>query len=215
MEELLHATDRNGRYVKTANRSELLAEIRDYSRAHGDAPLAVPVVHIMLTGSDGRVRLVQRGAKPENPLMWDKTVGGHVVTESWPIDRNAFHENARKELQEEVGIHQIVLAEDPVQYRLLSREGSVDFREKALLRMVDYEPWQGSVSRVKNGESWLKRHNVASYVGIFDGPFQFLDGEALATRAMEKGELMIALKEKPWCYADGLRVFMDRYYYFL
>lgn len=215
MVEFLHATDRDGRYVKTAERVTLLAEIRDHSRRHGDAPLAVPVAHVILMNSRGDIRLVQRGDKPENPFMWDKAVGGHVVWDDPALPRKAFDDNARKEMAEEVGITQTLLARDPFEFRqhLLSQQ--VDFQHQALIHLIDLDPWQGGVSRVKNGEPWLKRHYVATYFGIFDGPFQFVDGEAQAERTISKRDLMMDIQEHPWIYADGVRIFMQRYYHLL
>ncbi|MBF0399524.1 MAG: NUDIX domain-containing protein [Magnetococcales bacterium] len=214
-EEYLHASDRSGCYVKTAERTALLAEIRDYSRRHGDAPLAVPVVHVILMNSDGAIRMVQRGDKPENPFMWDKAVGGHVVWEDSSLPREAFDANVRKEMAEEIGVQNVTLAADPFQFRQHLVSGSVEFQTQALIQLVDLDPWQGGISRVRQGEPWLKRHKVATYIGVFDGPFVFVDGEAQAERTLCKRQLMMEIQENPWLYADGVRIFMQRYYHLL
>lgn len=215
MPEMLHATDRHGRYVKTAERTALLAEIRDFSRTYGDAPLAVPVSHIILMNSAGEIRLVQRGDKPENPFMWDKAVGGHVVWDDPSLPREAFDANALKEMAEEVGIQDAILARDPFHYRELLSSETLDFQRQALIHLIDLDPWQGGVSRVRNGEPWLKRHYVATYVGVFDGSFMFMDGEAQGERTISKRDLMMDIQEHPWIYADGVRIFMQRYYHLL
>ncbi|MEO5340390.1 MAG: hypothetical protein H7837_07735 [Magnetococcus sp. MYC-9] len=214
-EEQLHATDFRGRYVKTAARTALLAEIRDHSRRHGDAPLAVPVVHLILMNSAGEIRLVQRGDKPENPFMWDKAVGGHVVWEDPSLPRVAFDTNMRKEMAEEIGVQDVLLAEDPFQFRQQLCSGGIDFKKRALIHLIDLDPWQGGISRVRRGEPWLKRHYVATYAGVFDGAFAFMDGEAQAERSLSKRELMMDIQEQPWLYADGVRIFMQRYYHLL
>ena len=214
-EEHLHATDRNGRHVETSERTALLAEIRDHSRCHGDAPMAVPVVHVILMNSTGAIRLVQRGDKPENPFMWDKAVGGHVVWDDPALPREAFDANALKEMAEEVGIQDVTLATDSFQFRQYLLSGSLDFQAQALIHLIDLDPWQGGISRVRQGEPWLKRHYVATYAGVFDGPFVFVDGEAQAERTISKHELMMDVQEHPWLYADGVRIFMQRYYHLL
>ncbi|WP_130471791.1 hypothetical protein [Candidatus Magnetaquicoccus inordinatus] len=213
--EYLHATDRNARYVKSAERTALLAEIRDHSRHHGDAHLAVPVVHVILMHSNGDLRMVQRGDKPENPFMWDKAVGGHVVWDDPTLPRAAFDANLRKEMAEEIGVDNLLLASDPFHYRQLLAAGSVDLQHQALLYLLDLDPWQAALCRVRNGEPWLKRQYVATYFGLFDGPFRFIDGEAQAERRISKGDLLIDVLERPWLYADGVRVFMQRYYHLL
>ncbi|MBF0271879.1 MAG: NUDIX domain-containing protein [Magnetococcales bacterium] len=215
MTEWLHATDRQGRFVKTEERTTLLAEIREHSRRHGDANLAVPVVHIILLTSSGLIRMVQRGDKPENPFMWDKSVGGHVVTDNPALTRQDFDDNARKEMQEEIGVEEVLIANDGLDYHRLVQSGAHDPHTRAIIRMIDHDPWQGSLSRVRGGEPWLKRHNVVVYVGVFDGPFRFVDGEALDHRLISRAELMDDLLANPWNYADGARIFMQKYYHLL
>ncbi|MBF0427334.1 MAG: NUDIX domain-containing protein [Magnetococcales bacterium] len=213
MSEWLHATDPNGNFVKIEERVALLKEIRDHSRLHGEAPLAVPVVHIILLTSDRQIRMVQRGNKPENPFLWDKAVGGHVVTSNPRLSQQDFDDNARKEMAEEIGLNEVIIAQDDWHYHQGIQSGTLDLQKCAIIRRIDYDPWQGSVSRVQNGEPWLKRHNVVVYAGVFDGPFQFIDGEALDHRLITRAELMDDLLTSPWKYADGARIFMQRYYH--
>ncbi|MGN7611488.1 NUDIX domain-containing protein [Magnetococcales bacterium HHB-1] len=213
MSEQLHATDKQGVYVKTMERTALLAEIRQQALALGEAPLAVPVVHIILLRRDGRIRLVQRGDKPENPYMWDKAVGGHVVSEKKELTCTIFDENARKEMGEEIGVTDLLIAEDALSYhRLLF---TADTHTQAVVKRIDYDPWQGAMSQVRGGEPWLKRHNVMTYMGIYDGPFEFVDGEAQDERSVDQAELMLDVQVEPWKYADGVRVFMQRYAYLM
>ena len=214
-EEYLHATDCGGRYVKTSERAALLAEIRAHSRLHGDAPMAVPVVHIILMNSAGDIRLVQRGDKQENPFMWDKAVGGHVVWDDQSLPREAFDANARKEMAEEIGVQDVVIAADSFLFRQHLVASTLDFQTQALIHLIDLDHWQGGISRVRQGEPWLKRHYVATYTGVFDGPFVFVDGESQAERTISKRELMMDVQEHPWLYADGVRIFMQRYYHIL
>ncbi|MBF0163403.1 MAG: hypothetical protein HQL97_07920 [Magnetococcales bacterium] len=215
MSEWLHATDRHGRFVKTEERVALLAEIRAHARAHGDAHLAVPVVHIILLTSSGLIRMVQRGNRPENPFMWDKAVGGHVVTEDRQLGRAAFDANAIKEMREEVGIEEVVIADDALHYHRLLQAETHDPATRAIIRLVDYDPWQGSFCRSREGEPWVKRHNVCVYVGVYDGPFVFADGEAIDHNLIARADLMDDLLASPWKFADGARIFMQRYYHLL
>ncbi|MBF0621608.1 MAG: NUDIX domain-containing protein [Magnetococcales bacterium] len=215
MAERLHATNRHGHYVKTDARPKLFEEIRKYSRKHGDAHLALPVINVILMHSNGEIRLVKRGDRPENPFMWDKSVGGHVVTEDRSLSRAAFDENARKEMMEEVGVGHVTIADDDLHYHTLLKSDSHQPGQRALIRMIDHDPWHGSLVRVRNGEPWLKRSNVVVYAGVFDGPFQFLDGEAVDHRAMTLRALKDDVEENPWRYADGVRILMQRYFYLL
>ncbi|MEO5376674.1 MAG: hypothetical protein H7832_02640 [Magnetococcus sp. DMHC-6] len=215
MSELLHATDPLGTYIKTGPRSVLMQEIRHYARQHGEAPFALPVVHIILLTSTGLIRMVQRGNKPENPYLWDKAVGGHVVCEERSLPLTAFHTNAKKEMAEELNIHQVHIAKDPWEYHQKLYTHDINTQQQALIRMIDYDPWQGAICRVHQGEPWLKRHQVVVYVGVYDGPFHFADGEAVAEKSISRQHLMAEINESPWQYADGARVFMTKYYHLL
>ncbi|MEG3640599.1 hypothetical protein [Magnetococcus sp. PR-3] len=210
-EEWLHATNAQGQWVKTGPRSALMEEIRHHARKCGDAPLALPVVHIILMTSTGQVRLVQRGDKPENPYMWDKAVGGHVVTEDPTLPHAAFEENVYKEMGEEIGLTNIEIAPSPFDYIHRLHSGTLDLQEHALIRMIDYDPWQGVFVQVKDGKPWVKRLNVVVYAGVYDGPLTFVDGEAINSRSMDLNLLHAQLQQSPWLYADGVRIFMQRY----
>ncbi len=213
--EYLHATNHHGGYVKTEERTALLTELRDHAMTHGEAPLAVPVVHIILQTLDRKIRMVQRGDKPENPYMWDKAVGGHVVSPNTQLKRQDFDDNARKEMHEEIGVEQVIIATDALHYHHLVQTKTEDLDKTAIIRMIDYDPWQGAISRTRDGKSWLKRHNVAVYAGLFEGEFHFLDGEAKDHRLIERQALMAEILATPWNYADGARIFIQKYYHLL
>ncbi|MBF0357340.1 MAG: NUDIX domain-containing protein [Magnetococcales bacterium] len=215
MAELLHATNPQGLYIKTEERSSLFREIREYSRTHGDANLAVPVIHVILLNSSGKIRMVQRGDKQENPFLWDKAVGGHVITDDRSLPRSAFDENAKKEIMEEVGIEHVVIADDDLHYHHLTQSSKLNLQKKAIIRMIDHDPWLGSKAMVKTGEPWLKRSNVVVYAGLYDGEFKFMDGEAVDQRSVDKDELLSDIDKNPSLYADGVRIFMQRYYHIL
>lgn len=173
--------------------------------------MALPVVHIILMTREGQLRLVQRGDKPENPYMWDKAVGGHVVWQDPALPLSAFEANVHKEMAEEIGLHKIEIAANPLDFIERLHGGGVDLQQQVLLRMIDYDPWQGVMVQVKAGQPWVKRLNVAVYAGFYEGPMQFVDGEAIATCSVDPHALRAALIENPWRYSDGLRVVIQRY----
>jgi isopentenyldiphosphate isomerase len=212
MEEPLHATDAQGQYLRTDKCLFLMAEMKAISRTDGDAPFAVFVVHGMLFISTGKFRLVQRANKPENPHMWDKTVGGHVVSTDPSLPRQAFDTAIRQELSEELGVEDVIIASDPFAFDRMLRAEPDLVEQRAVIRLIDYEPWMPSLRRVAGGEPWLKRHNVCVYAGIYDGPFQFVDGEAEDQMTMDREQLRMELADQPWRYTDDLRWLMARYF---
>ena len=118
-------------------------------------------------------------------------------------------------MQEEVGIEDIIIATDDLHFHNLRLSAKHDPQKQALIRMIDHDPWQGSVVRVKSGEPWFKRSNAVVYAGLFDGPFRFTDGEAVDHRSVLRHELLADIQENPCLYADGARIFMQRYYHIL
>jgi hypothetical protein len=81
--------------------------------------------------------------------------------------------------------------------------------------MIDHDPWHGSKAMVKTGKPWRKRSNVVVYAGLYDGEFKFMDGEAVDHRSVDRGELLADIKKNPSLYADGARIFMERYYHII
>jgi hypothetical protein len=112
-------------------------------------------------------------------------------------------------------INNVIIADDDMHYHKLLSSAKFKPKKQALIRMIAHDYWQGTIAKVKSGEPWLKRSNVVVYAGVFDGPFKFLDGEAINQRTMSRHKLMTDITENPWLYADGARVFMQRYYFFL
>lgn len=214
-DERLHATDQAGHYVKTEARKPLLAEIKAHAQKNGDAHLAVPVVHLILLNSDGLIRLVKRGDKPENPYLWDKSVGGHVVCDNPNLPIKSFTESLIREMAEEVGIQSVEVASDRLIFERYKRSEQIDFNQTALVHLLDYDPWMGSVCRNKEGLSWVRRGNTAIYVGLFDGPFEFMDGEAIDHRLVSRDQLCQEVHDTPWLFADSMRILLRRYYHFL
>ncbi len=209
--ELLHATDPLGRIVRTAGRVELLAEMRRYVEQYGDVPFAVPAVHVILMTSDGRMRLVKRGDKPENPHMWDKSVGGHVTADGPVLSRAVFDRSAQREMAEELAIDPVIIADDALDYRQRLGSGTVDLTREALIRLIDYDPWLLSLRTDRHGRVWHKRGNIAVYAGVYDGPFHFADGEAEDQQSLDASQLASALQKFPQHYTDDLRQIVARY----
>jgi 8-oxo-dGTP pyrophosphatase MutT (NUDIX family) len=199
--ELLTAYTASGAPVKTAPRDALLREIQQHSLREGDAPWSVRVVQLILFNSAGEIYVVRRGDKPENPNRLDKTVGGHVTA------GETFSSALCREVQEEIGVD-VVLC-DHIGFRTALRE--VDTTRLAVVRPVDYHPWMRSVRATNSGPSWIKRHNVVFYAGRYDGPVEFVDGEAIGMQLVSPAKLLSNIDANSSLYTDDLRVLLERY----
>jgi 8-oxo-dGTP pyrophosphatase MutT (NUDIX family) len=201
MDELLHAYNQWGRIVKTQERSSLLQEIRDYSYKHGDANLAVETIYLVLSNSNGELYVVRRGDKPENPNRFDKTVGGHVH-----VGETAFS-TLYREAREEIGV-QVILVD---LFGYPQAAYAIDTTQFALVRPLDYHPWMKSIRYVKDGAPWVKRHKVTIFAGRYDGPVQFIDGEATDMQLIPKNELLDRIKKSPDQFTYDLEVLLKNY----
>jgi 8-oxo-dGTP pyrophosphatase MutT (NUDIX family) len=201
MDELLHAYNQWGRIVKTQERSSLLQEIRDYSYKHGDANLAVETIYLVLSNSNGELYVVRRGDKQENPNRFDKTVGGHVH-----VGETAFS-TLYREAREEIGV-QVILVD---LFGYPQAAYAIDTTQFAVVRPINYHPWMKSIRYVKDGEPWVKRHKVTIFAGRYDGPVQFIDGEAVDLQLIHRDKLPDRIKKSPDQFTYDLEVLLRNY----
>lgn len=205
MAELLHAYNQKGDLVKTQERKSLLKEVRDYSYVHGDANLAVPVFHLMLVNPKGELYIVQRGDKPENPLLYDKTVGGHVKA------GESYVASLIREADEEIGVHAIIT--NMMDYRDIVN--TTDLTKHAVIRAVDFDPWSKSIRGVKGGNPWTKRDRAVTFVGTYDGPVVYKDGEAVGYTLITPEKLREEMKKRPGGFTFDLEAILTKYWHFL
>jgi ADP-ribose pyrophosphatase YjhB (NUDIX family) len=203
--ELLTAYDRDGAPVKTAERTSLLAEIREYSLTHGDAPWAVRAAMLLLVNRAGQLYVVKRGDKPENPHRYDKTVGGHVTA------NETFSSALIRETREEIGV-ELIEANYVIFPELVGR---VDTTRTAVVRPIDYLRWVRSERATSDGPTWIKRYQAMVYAGRFDGEVKFVDGEATGHQMMSLAALKQAVAASPQEYTYDLLWLIDRYAVFL
>lgn len=202
MNERLRAYSASGELLKVADRKQLLKEMREMARKNGDAPFSVACVNLMLVNPKGELYIVQRADKAENPFLFDKTVGGHVSS------GESFDETIIREAKEELGIELELYSAFDYPYRLQE----VNLKEKAVAKMVNFELWYPSLRQVKDGEPWIKRAQLAAYIGHYDGNVKFEDGEALSLQLLPKEELWEDLEKHPEKYTADLQWWVKNYH---
>jgi isopentenyldiphosphate isomerase len=201
MAELINGFDATGKVLKVEERSRLNLEIRAHAEMHGDAHVAVECIYLMLGNSAGQLYVVQRAEKPENPWLWDKTVGGAVAA------GEAANHAMLREVTEELGITAILV--EPEEYS--QSVAQVDLGQQAVVRQIAFDPWFRSERVAANGERWFKRHRVTVYAGRYDGPVRFADGEANDLKLLTLNELCTAMANEPDTFTWDLRVIIERY----
>lgn len=201
MTEMIEVYDKEGNLVKAGEREDILNEIEKGSKEKQDVSLAVPIIYVILRNSEGKLYIVKRGSKPENPFMYDKSVEGHVKS------GEDYDSAMQREVKEEIGAEVIIA--DMKDFHSKLRE--TDTKEYAVVRAVDFNPWMKSMRAVKDGEPWEKRHRVMIYAGVYDGPVEFVDGEAEGLQLLEKGKLLEEMNSSPEKFTYDLAILMRDY----
>lgn len=197
---LIQTFDQLGRLHEVMPENQALREIREYSLVHGDAPFAVPVVHLILCDREGRLRLVRRGDTKENPRLIDKTVGGHLDQGETPA------QTIERETKEEQGVELVVIEPDEYDDMLCT----FDVRHVAVARQVSKIAWFKSVRKMANGESFIKRVIAHNFVGVYDGAFRPDNDEALEERRFSFYELNAEFKNNPDLFTEDIKILVPR-----
>lgn len=204
MGERLNVYTKDGDLVKTGDRKSLIEEIKEYSYANGDAPFAVEVFHLMLINPKGELYITKRGNKTENAFLFDTTAGGHVMA------GELYVPSLIRESLEEVDVD--VVLTDHMNYCAVVK--ATDLTKKAVVRLIDFDPWGLSVRTVKKGKPFRKRGRIATYAGMYDGPVNFKDGEALESMLVKLDKLEKKIKKNPGKFTFDLDYLIKNFSYF-
>lgn len=218
MEEILYAYDKKGNIVAHGSKKRILNEQKKVSFSAGDCPFAVPVVYLLLSHPKEGIYTVQRANKSENPYLWCKPVGGHISSGETP------ESTLIREGQEEIKTD-IIIAKSIENYNHLISKN--DISEKAIVRMVNLQPWFGTYRLDKDtGKVWMKRTRAFIYAGVYSGKIKFTKatdqedfsdglGEAINAKIYQKEDLERVLLEKNDLFTDDFKVLFKDYKAFL
>src|SRR3989338_4113825 len=199
--EYIEAYNHLGQLMKIKEKDRLLAEIKRYSKKHGDANLAVRVVHLFLMNMVGELYIVKRAKKDENPYLYDKTLGAHMKRgETYDI-------GLQRECLEELELDTTIV--EPDNYQWVTKK--TNLQTIAVIKEIAFDPWYRSVRYVKNEEPWVKRHRVKTYIGMYEGVLRFKDGEAIDVKMITLDNLKKELISNPNIYTTDLNDLVQRY----
>ncbi len=186
-----------GELLGTDERKKVLKRQENQSRETGDTDIVVGSVMLLLFDTSGQVYISQRSAdKPENPNLWDKSMGGHIVS------GDSSDETVKKELDEELGIEASIITDDIV----LSEEikNPITLTQRAIIKKVKELKNYQSKRMTQDGDIWNKRMNVGLYIGIYNGDVKFKDGEVQNLRLIPITELEQEIQKNPDIFTDDI-----------
>lgn len=208
--------DRSGRILEIVPKTEAYERLTAEFHATSDVQsFALPQVALMLFRSTGELILVRRGESWENPHLWDRTVVGHVSADEGTEIGGVLSEEAcfaamHREAREELGVELSLL---PSKHALLRAyaDGALDTVREGHVYVLDTMPWYANLLHRKDHITYMKRIFKTVYVGVYDGPIVFPDGEAEAVATLSLAEVGAAIAEKPFGYTWDLPEYLRRY----
>ncbi len=198
--EQLEVYDLAGQFLGVQGIKDFYTQTEAEYTATGQITRQVKIVHCLLMHSDGRVYVQRRNPQDlQNPNLLDKTVGGHISAGDTP------EATLHKECQEEIGVP-VVLADD-----LSTIHSAGNLVQTAVCRVVN-ENAQFASRRIRtDGTDFIQPYIVTTYIGYYDGAFQFNDTEAVAIETWAVADLQQALTNTPEQFTNDLRLIVEAY----
>ena len=200
--ELLKVYDLTGSLVGIRERKEYYDEIKKQYEEKGNITTQIKSIRLILMNTNGKIYLQKRSKiKNQNSGLYDKTVGGHV-TKDYSSDLTIV-----KECSEELGFPAAVLSTEEFKQALISTNLAII----GIFREVDYIPNFESIRINKEKKYFIQPQMTYMYIGYYDGPIKFIDGECSGIEVFSLDELQKEIKDNPEKYTEDIKFMIDRY----
>jgi len=169
MAEKLEIYDLNENLIEIKERTKFFDETRNEFEKTGKITKQVKRSLLFLMNSKGKIVLQRRNlSKSENPDLFDKTIGEHVE------EGDSYNLTIIKECSEELGFPVSILEKKDFNRALRK----TDLRIIGIFKELDYNSNFQSVRIYKNGKMFIQPYMQTLYIGYYNGPLQFIDGES-------------------------------------
>jgi isopentenyldiphosphate isomerase len=202
MSEKLEVYDLKGKLIGIEDRSKYYKKIKEEFAKKGKINTQVKRVILLLMNSKGRIYFQERSkTKNENPNMYDKTIGGHV-----PKD-NTEDMTLVKECAEELGFPASLLSTDEFNKAIKNTDLSI----VGIFKKIDSVSNNISIRITKKGDKFLQPYISTMYIGYFDGPIRFVDGESSGIKVYSLNDLKQEMKEYPNKFTEDIKFMVKKY----
>lgn len=206
MTEKLEVYNLNSEMINVEERGKFYDEIRKEFKETGKITRKVKTIRLLLMNSQGRIYLQKRSKiKDENSGKYDKTVGGHVAA------GDSFEMTVVRECAEELGLPAAVLPLE--EFEKAVKVTSLDII--GVFRKVGYWPDFESKRILNDGSEVVQPQITSMYVGYYDGPIKFADGESSGVEVFSLDELKEELKNNPDKFTEDIKFMIEEYKEFL
>jgi len=200
--ERLETFDLAGNYLGDVDRGEFYKEIKDEFEKTGKISRQVKSIRLFLMNSQGRIYLQKRSKlKNENAGLYDKSVGGHVVK------GDSLNVTVIKECAEELGFPAAIVEDGEFNTAV----HNTDLAVIGIFHKLSEENVFMSKRINADGKMMDQPFISAFYLGYFDGPIRFSDGESSGIETMSLPELLVEIKDNPDKFTEDLKYMVNKF----
>ena len=203
MSEKIEVYDENSQLIAVRDRKEYESEVKQEYIDTGKIATKLQAVRLMLLTSAGRIYLQRRSKqKSANPGLLDKSIGGHVSA------GHSYNLTVVKECAEELGFPATVLMKKEFSDAIHSIE---HLKTIGVFKEIDYLDNFLSKRELAGGTSIEQPYLTTMYVGYYDGPISFVDGESSGIETFSIEELKEEIHNFPEKFTEDLKFMVNNY----
>lgn len=201
VEEKLEVFDLRGHILGVEKRKKFYEEIEEEYKKTKSITKQVKAIRLMLLNSNGMIFIQRRSRrKDSNAGLYDKTIGGHIVA------GHTWYMTVVKECHEELGFPAVVLDDNEFSQAI----GNTDVSIIGLFREIDHVN-QFMSRRTRKDDEIVQPFISKIFVGYYDGPLRFKDGESVGIECFTREELLQEIKDHPKEFTDDLKFMIKKY----
>jgi len=202
MPEILEIYNLKNKLIKKQTRDRFYVDAKKEFAKHGKISRKIKTIRLILMNSQGRIYLQKRSKqKNENPGLYDKTIGGHVLA------GESFEVTLVRECAEELGFPATVLSPDEFKKAVKSTNLGI----VGIFKKIAYSPNFQSVRLTKSGSKFVQPHMNTFYIGYYNGPIRFVDGESSGVEVFSLSELKQELKTSPEKFTEDIKFMIKKF----
>jgi len=200
--EKVQVFDLSGKLIGMQDRTKFYDEIRKEYKKTGKVTRQVHTIRLFLMNASGGIYLAKRSKlKKENTLLYDKTIGGHIRGTETP------EFTVLREAAEELGFPAAALSDS----EFVTSLSETDLKIVGIFRKIETLNKFIAKYKYKNNTFSEFPQITSIFIGVFDGPVKFKDGETSGIEIYYPDEVISELKKNPKRYTEDVRLLIPKY----